>query len=535
MKYDAIIIGSGAAGLSAAICLAREDKKILILEQHYVCGGWCHSFKLKGHKYTPGIHYIGLLGEGESTSELYKGLGIANDLEFYKMREDAYEHCHIGNERFDIPSSFDEFNEAMRERFPHDKKNITAYLKMVRTVSAQLQLIPKINGFWDLITIPWRTRYLGKYGLFSLKAISNWFVKDDLAKIILNIQAGDHGMPPAKASFPLHAAVMEHYFAGGYYPKGGGEAIVNAMLKSIKGYGAEVQTSAMVSKILLQGTDDANNDAKKVTGVQLENGKTFYADTIISNADPEKTYLDLVGRENLGEKLLEKLDSTSYSCTSLMLFISVDIDVKKLGLDSGNIWVVPNKDMDEVYEDMMSTNLLEKEYFDGMFISCTTLKDPSSFDGKNHVLEVITYINYDAFDAFKNETKKRSQEYKEFKNLLKEKMIHTLEKNIPGIKEHIVDSNLATPLTNEFYTNGTHGNVYGTAKILQQIGPNAFKAKSEIEGLYLCGASILSHGVAGASFSGVTTAGIVLGKRQDELLQHDGIQNIKIHDAEVSV
>ena len=532
MKYDSIIIGSGAGGLSAAICLARQGQKVLVLEQHYVAGGWCHSFKLKGHKYTPGIHYIGLLGEGESTSELYKGLGIANDLEFYKMREDAYEHCHIGEERFNIPSNFDDFNQAMRERFPHDKKNITSYLKMVRTVSAQLQLIPKINGFWDLITIPWRTRYLGKYGLFSLRAIVNWFVKDDLAKIILNIQAGDHGMPPSKAAFPLHAAVMEHYFAGGYYPKGGGVSIVDAMLKAIKNHGGEIRTRAMVKKILIENNEE---NKTKAIGVELENGETIYAENVISNADPSKTYLEMVGKEYLSDKLQEKLDDTNYSCTSLMLFVSVAMDVKELGLDSGNIWVVPNRDMDEVYEEMMGTDLLEKEYFEGMFISCTTLKDPSSYNGKEHVLEVITYINYDAFDAFKDETKKRSNAYLEFKEKLKEKMINSLEKNLPGIKENIVHSNLATPLTNEFYTNGTHGNVYGTAKNLGQIGPNAHAPKSEIEGLYLCGASILSHGVAGASFSGVTTAGIVIGKRQEELLEHDGTQSIKIYDAETSV
>lgn len=43
-KYDTIIIGSGAGGLSAAICLARSGQKVLVLEQHDVPGGWCHSF-----------------------------------------------------------------------------------------------------------------------------------------------------------------------------------------------------------------------------------------------------------------------------------------------------------------------------------------------------------------------------------------------------------------------------------------------------------------------------------------------------------
>jgi len=154
------------------------------------------------------------------------------------------------------------------------------------------------------------------------------------------------------------------------------------------------------------------------------------------------------------------------------------------------------------------------------------------YNNKEHILEVITYINYNSFNKFKNEKKKRSQEYIEFKKKLKNKMINTLEQHFPGIKNNIVTSNLATPLTNNNFINTTNGNVYGTAKILSQIGPNAYKAKSEIKNLYLCGASILSHGVAGASFSGVTTAGIILGKKQEELLKHNNTQNIKIYNAE---
>lgn len=523
--FDTIIIGSGAGGLSAAICLAREGQKVLVLEQHSVAGGWCHSFKLHGHRYTPGIHYIGLLGEGESTSELYKGLGIANDLEFYKMNPKGYEHCWIGDERFDIPSDYDEFVNSLITKFPHEKKAIIQYLKMVRLVSKQLQLLPKVNGFWDAVTIPWRTRYFGKYALFSLKRVINWHLKDPLLKRILNVQCGDHGLPPSKASFPLHCAVMEHYFSGGYYPKGGGTSIVKAMLKAIKYHGGEVQTKQRVKKIMLEGDDE-----KKAIGVELVNGEKIYAKNILSNADPDKTYLDMIGEQNLSSKLLQKLKNTNYSCSSLMLFLTVDMDVKELGLDSGNIWIMPNRDMDDVYDEMMSSDIQTQEYFSGLFISCTTLKDPSSFDGRNHVLEVITYINYESFSKFEGEAKKRSKEYLEFKDFLTQKMLNTLEKALPKIRSSIVHEELATPLTNEYFINSTKGSVYGTDKNLKQIGPNAFRAKSEIENLYLCGASILSHGVAGASHSGVFTSGVMLGKTQEELLTHDNSQKIKIYE-----
>lgn len=84
MEVDSVIIGSGAGGLSAAICLARSGQKVLVLEQHTVPGGWCHNFYLNGYRFSPGVHYIGLLEKGGSTRELYEGLGIANDLVFLR-------------------------------------------------------------------------------------------------------------------------------------------------------------------------------------------------------------------------------------------------------------------------------------------------------------------------------------------------------------------------------------------------------------------------------------------------------------------
>lgn len=529
-NYDTIIIGSGAGGLCAAICLAREGQKVLVLEQHDVPGGWCHSFYIKGFRFTPGVHYIGLVNVGESTNELYVGLGIANDLAFYRQNTDAFEHCRIGEHRFDFPADHQALIQRLGDRFPKEKKGIEKYLKMVKTVSQQLQLIPKMNGFWDNITIPWRTKYLGKYGLFSLKRVVGWFVKDPLLKQILTIQWGDHGVSPSRASFPLHCAVMDHYFSGGFYPIGGGGALVKAMTKKIKAHGGDIKTSASVKRIIVKDTENG----KKVTGVELANGEQLNATRVISNADPTVTYKQLIGQENLSKKLNAKLDKTKYSCTSLMLFLVVDMDVRKAGLDSGNVWAMPEISDEELEEQLNESDLLKNDFFTGLFVSCTTLKDPISFDGKHHTIEAITYINHDSFAAFENEKDNRSAAYLEFKEQLTQKMIRSVEKVVPDIKKHIVHQELGTPKTNEHYINSTKGSVYGTEKTLNQIGPLSFGLKSEIENLYLCGASILSHGVAGASYSGVQTAAHILGKRQEDLIQPDENQKLRIYDAEDS-
>src|SRR5436190_9235726 len=170
---------------------------------------------------------------------------------------------------------------------------------MVHAVSQQLQFIVNMKGFWDNLLVVYHTRYLGKYGLFSLKKVINWFIKDPMLKGILNTQCGDHGLPPSLVSFPLHCAVMDHYFGGAFYPMGGGAGIVKAMTKAISRHGGEVRTKQRVKKILLENS----GKKKRATGVELESGEIIRAKNIISNADPGKTFLEMAGAGNLSDKL----------------------------------------------------------------------------------------------------------------------------------------------------------------------------------------------------------------------------------------
>ncbi len=522
-EFDAIIIGSGVGGLATAICLARAGQKVLVLEQHYVPGGWSHSFTLNGQRFSPGVHYVGLIEHGDSINELYCGLGIANDMVFFRMNPKAYEHCLINNETIDLPAGIENLKKALSTRFPKEEKNINEYVSLVEKVSYELQLMPKLKGWWQKITVPFRTKHFGKFALFPLKKVIGWHVKDPLLKTVLNIQCGDHGLPPSRACFPVHCSVMSHYFNGGFYPMGGGGGIVKAMTNGVKRNGGEVRVKQSVEKILIE-----NN---KAIGVQLKDGKKILAETIVSNADPSITYLDLIGKEYLSKKLIKKLAKTKYSVTSLILFLTLDMDVTQFGIDSGNIWMLKDEDMDAHFEDLMVNDITKGDDFPALFISCTTTKDPVSFNGRYHNFEIVTFISYDNIPNFDGEDY-HSESYTNFKEKVTAKLLNSMEKIIPGAKQHIVQAELGTPKTNQFYVNSTNGSVYGTEKTLSQVGPFAFKNKSEIENLYLCGASTLSHGVGGATHSGVGTAALILNCAKDDLIIEDANQKLRIYDAE---
>jgi phytoene dehydrogenase-like protein len=523
-EFDTIIIGSGVGGLSTAICLARAGQKVLVLEQHYVPGGWAHSFTLNGQRFSPGVHYVGLIDEGQTTNEMYRGLGIANDIVFFRMNKYAHEHCLINGEKFDVPAGIDNWSKSLATRFPKEAKNIKEYLALIQNVSLELQLIPKLEGFWQKITVPFRTKHFGKFALFPLKKVIGWHIKDPLLKSVLNVQCGDHGLSPKRACFPVHCSVMSHYFEGGFYPMGGGGGIVKAMTNGVKKHGGEVRVRQDVAKILIEN--------KKAVGVQLKKGQQILAKTIVSNADPSITYLDLIGKEHLSKGLVKKLEKTKYSVTSLILFLTLDMDVTPFGIDSGNIWMMKDENDDANFDELMNGHITEGDSFPSVFISCTTTKDPASFNGRYHNFEVITYINYDNLPEFSGVEDYHSEDYKIFKEKVIAKLMNNLEKIIPGAKQNVVQAELGTPKTNEFYINSTNGNVYGTEKTLNQVGPFSYKNKSEIENLYLCGASTLSHGVAGATQSGIVAAAGILNCKSEDLLLEDANQKIQIYDAE---
>lgn len=58
-EIDFIIIGTGLGSLVTGALLAKQGKKVVLLEQHTVAGGSCHSFKEKGYCFESGFHYIG--------------------------------------------------------------------------------------------------------------------------------------------------------------------------------------------------------------------------------------------------------------------------------------------------------------------------------------------------------------------------------------------------------------------------------------------------------------------------------------------
>jgi phytoene dehydrogenase-like protein len=279
-----------------------------------------------------------------------------------------------------------------------------------------------------------------------------------------------------------------------------------------------------VAQILLEG--------RKAIGVRLADGQEIRADIVVSNADPEITFGQLIGRQHLGRRLRRKLDGATYSVTCLSLFLAVDMDLRAAGLDSGNLWLYSHQDLNRIYRQML-TGDHEDEMPPALFLTATTLKDPSKMKHGHHTLEAFTFSNYGRFTSWAgSQVDGRPAGYSAFKGRLADWMLRGLERAVPGIRQNLVFCEMGTPLTNEFYINATQGNLYGLDKSRFKVGPLAFPYRTEFDGLWMCGSSTMGgHGVMGATVSGLGVAQQILACRPADLLQTGG-PDIQIYPSE---
>jgi phytoene dehydrogenase-like protein len=516
MDVDVAVIGSGAGGLTAAVALAQSGLKVAVFEQHYLPGGWCHSFNLGGYKFSPGVHYIGEMEPGGRMRAIYEGLGVSDDLEFYELNPDGFDHIVCGRERFDMPKGRERLEERLMQRFPDQRLGIAGYLRDVAALGNELGRLMDIRGVSDLLQLPRRAPTMMRWGFRSAAALINHYIKDPLLRGILAGQSGDHGLPPSLVSAPVHAGVVAHYFDGGWYPKGGGAALPRALIRALRKAGGEIHVKTAVDKILVEN--------RRAIGVRLADGTEVRARHVVSNADPHVTFGRLIDPSHLSTWTRLRLRRLKYSGSALSLFAAVDMDLRQAGLDSGNLWIYRDADLDSIYRHGLTSWPRDGgRDLPGQFLTVTTLKDPSKRYHGHHTLESFGFVGGQAFDRWaKTKYGERPADYTALKAELTAVLLRGLERVVPGIAKRVVFSELGTPLTNVHYVAATQGNLYGTEKSRFQVGPFGFQIGGDLDGLSLCGASTLSHGVMGAAMSGLLVARRITRRPVAELLAKKG-------------
>ena len=133
-KYDAIIVGSGLGGLTTAAILAKEGKKVLVLERHFVAGGFTHVFKRPKYEWDVGLHYVGDLNKNNMANGIFDYI-TSTPIQWEPMGE-VYDTAIIEGDRYDFVVGEKNQIANLISYFPGEEKAINTYFKLIKSANA---------------------------------------------------------------------------------------------------------------------------------------------------------------------------------------------------------------------------------------------------------------------------------------------------------------------------------------------------------------------------------------------------------------
>jgi len=506
-QYDAVIIGSGMGSLATAALLSKEGKKVLLLERHYVAGGFTHVFKRKGYEWDVGIHYI---GEVQRTNSVIKKLFdyITNGKLKWADMGEVYDRIIIGNKSYDFVKGVENFKAVLLNDFPNEMKAIDDYVKLVFEANKAMgkfymtKAIPKTVDM--LIGGIMRKSYYRFSDKTTYEVLREITANEELIKVLTG-QYGDYGLPPKQSSFAMHASVVRHYFSGGSFPIGGSSRILETIDPVIEKAGGTILVNAEVDNIIV--------DNGKTKGVQMFDGKKFFCDTVISGAGIITTFKSLLSEQvqkqyKLGGLLKKVKPSVAHSC----LYIGLQGSPKELKLPKTNLWIYPD-DLD--HDACVDRYLKDIEApFPLVYISFPSAKDPdwsNRYPGKS-TIDIITLAPWDSFARWEGSRwMKRGADYQRLKDKISQRLLAVLFEQLPHLEDKIDHYELSSPLTTKHFVNYAKGEIYGLDHSPKRFRQKFLKPRTPIKGLYLTGQDIVTAGVGGALFSGVITASALTG------------------------
>ncbi|MEM1000909.1 MAG: NAD(P)/FAD-dependent oxidoreductase [Bacteroidota bacterium] len=506
--YDAILIGSGIGCLCAGALLAKEGKKVLILERHYTAGGFTHVFKRRGYEWDVGIHYIGEVGRPNSAIRRLFDYITDGKLKWADMGE-VYDRIYIGDKAYDLVKGVDNFKERMYGYFPGEKAAIDAYVDRVfassRTAGKYYvaKALPSLVG--GLMGGSMQKAHLRHATRTTYEVLRELTDNEDLIKVLTG-QYGDYGLPPRQSSFAMHASVAKHYFNGGNFPIGGSARILETIDPVIEAAGGTIITNAEVAEVVIK-----NN---RVQGVRLADGEFFPADIVISGTGVFNTYEKLLPKK-MAQKhgLFKNLSKVRPSVAHACLYVGLTGEPPELQLPKTNFWIYPDDlDHDGCVERYLNDH---NAPFPVVYVSFPSAKDPTwteRYPGRS-TIDIITLLPYDTVAQWEGSRwMKRGGEYEELKEKIAQRLLEHLFVHLPHLRDRIDHYELSTALTTKHFCNYKTGELYGLDHTPDRYTQKFLKPRTPIKGFWLTGQDIVTAGVGGALFAGMLTTSALLGK-----------------------
>jgi len=401
------------------------------------------------------------------------------------MDENVFDRFVIGDSQIDYPMGWNSFEEKMNGYFPNEKKAISDYTDLVKKVSDS-QAIYNLQppGNYDIRLNP----YL-KEGIFpTLKKITGNGKLQNALTALNFVYAGDKNT----SSLYTHALITNYYIQSAYRLIGGSGQIADLLAENIKSHGGEIFTEKEVSKLVFKD--------EKPAGVKLNDGNLVFAEKIISDIHPSVT-LKMVPDGKLRKSYVNRISSLKNTISVFGLHLK--LKPAKIPYLNHNLHVYKNNDVWPV------SNYDSQKWPAYFYLYTPATENESEFTS---CMSIYSYMKFEEVEKWATAPKnQRGEKYQEWKNLKANQLIGEAAKQIPNLKENILEWIAATPLTYRDYIGTPEGAIYGTLRDYHNPMASYIFPRTKIPNLFFTGQNINLHGMLGVSISALLTCGEIIG------------------------
>ncbi len=484
--YDTIIIGAGHNGLVAAAYLAKQGKKVLVLERREIVGG-----QVVTESFGDGFTVDSLYAGGSLRPDIVKHLNLASHglvvdsvrKPFISLQADS-NHLVFNADPTKTIASIKRFSEK-------DAANWVPFLAFMKKAtqfieSSNAAIMPRLpknfsmSEGMDLAKLGLNVRMMGGKDMMRIvrgipmtadEFVDEWFESDVVKAAIASL--GIHGLTLGVYGAGTGYTLMHNWANRGGMShvsvQGGIGKISESLASAVKSFGGEIRTNAEVKQVVIKDM--------RATGVVLSNGEEISASNVISAADPKHTFLQLVGAMELPPEFVWNVQSIKMRGSVAKVHLLTD---GKHGIPAGTVALAPSiKYLEKAYDAAKYHSISEKPY-----LEVTT-------SGK------VVSIHFQ-FAAYKlNESSWNVEGLK-----VEKLAIDTLAEYFPNLKSSIVNTKTLTPQDLETIYGLTEGDLNHGQIMLDQFMfmrpiPGWSNHKTPIDNLYLCGSGV--HGGGGVS------------------------------------
>ncbi|MDO5292908.1 MAG: FAD-dependent oxidoreductase [bacterium] len=501
--YDVIIIGAGISGLTAAALLSNKNRKVALFDAQNKPGGSCGIFKRNGVTFEQGAAMF--YGFGESGFNPHRYVFNALHTPITMIHHKELYAIQYGNQQIVFPESVDEFVKELSMIFPEEKKGIERfyhdmehlYEEVIQTtpVFQSPDVLPKEQGAKQFKEHPrGYLKFLSLMNVSVKKLLKKYMKGKEILYFFDKLTSTYCYATVAEAPAVLGAVMfIDNHKGGSYYPAGSSLMLTGTLEKVIEEHKGDCYYNAKVTKLFI------NNNT--VSGIALEDGRTFYAKQVIYSGNVWSLYEDL-----LHMPMKRPMEPTYGSVVYFALVRREAIPESAYPIEM----LITGKT--KLEESEVTLYLLSKDD--------TTLCPPDQ-----HVVVAIgpSFRNWPGSNSFYY----HSEAYERVKKKEQERILQLIEKRFPMFRRNILYQELATPSSLERYVMKYHGAVAGPK---QQLGQHMLKrqhTKTDINGLYCCGeGTVMGTGTPAVTVSGIAAANIALREEGlPEYVEADGAKN----------